>query len=139
MIVVVAESDPLRAVIVTFAVAETANVVAVKPAIVWPEATVTAEGTVTTAVLPLSRVTTVPGAGAAAPSATKPLAGDPPVTEAGLTPTASGAAVGETAGVGVAVGVTVGVGVKVAVVVTVGVGVGVAVGVTVGVAVEVTV
>ena len=71
-------------VIVTEVVLVTALVVTVNAADVLPDAIVTLEGTVATAVLLLERVTTVPPEGAGPEIVTVPAEGEPPLTEEGF-------------------------------------------------------
>src|SRR5215210_6635915 len=71
---------------------ETEDVVAVKPALVAPAATVTLAGTVATAVLLLMRDTRAPPVGAPVVSVTIPVDELPPVTDVGFTLTAFSAA-----------------------------------------------
>ena len=72
---------------VTGVLLATGLVLAVKVAVVAPAATVTLEGTVAAAVLPLVSVTAAPPAGAAPFNFTVPVDVPPPVTEVGLTVT----------------------------------------------------
>lgn len=73
--------------IVTAVLDPTADVVAVKVAVVAPAATVTLAGTVTAAVLLLDTDTTAPPAGAADVNVTVPVDPVPPVTLDGFTAT----------------------------------------------------
>ncbi len=82
----VAELDPIEAVLVAEAFAETAVVVIVNVAVLAPEATVTDAGTVAEELLDF-RLTTVPPDGAAAEIVTVPVLDTPPATLVGLTVT----------------------------------------------------
>src|SRR5947209_18643671 len=75
---------PSVAVIVTSVIEETAVVVPVNVAVVWPCGTVTLAGTVATPVLLLESVTTEPPDGAALEMVTVPVEAFPPTTLAGL-------------------------------------------------------
>lgn len=82
--VAVLAAPPKAPVIVTVVEAVTAWEETAKEALVDPDGTVTLAGTVTTAVLPLDRVTTAPPDGAAAVSVAVPWTAVPPVTLVGF-------------------------------------------------------
>ena len=77
------DAEPRVAVITGEEFAETAEVVTVALAVVWPAATVTVEGTVAAAVMLELRLTTVPPVGAGPLRVTVAVEGLPPTTDVG--------------------------------------------------------